>query len=378
MMALSRRVLELERQGFIPMDGESQEHYLGRAELLSGRMGEFKELVRQNPEELTQFFGGDISRLALYDSGEYVRLVEDAYDFVPGGYPVFALDGPFDAWVRSSSLPQRLKHGAIRAMEKTMEGIGRLINPAGPRTVGYTGHDICIEYKDVLIPTAFIGRHEDFLDEATAAHETMHIIRNTLDDRLRAYDMLFPFNLLRFTKDKNQFLEECLAYYLSSAASKERDLEEYVERMTGGLFEGNPKRIEARILHANLKYYLHDKEMVLMSGLCLLNGLLSWTEKPRTLRSIAMGSFYMLQGSSEAAGFYDKKRSLPRIIDDMLTVEEELSERYGRKAGQAITGRLKRKEMHELVDIILDSGDANQYLAKAEGLRWDIIRERYL
>lgn len=376
-MALSQRVLELERQGFIPMDGETEEHYLNRVELLSGRMGEFKEIVRQSPEELGQFFGGDISRITLHDSGEYVHLVEDAYDFMPEGYPIFMLDGPFDVWVRSSSIGKRLKIAGIRLVSKTMEDIGRLINPGGPRTIGYTGHDISIEYRDVLIPTAFLGRRGNFLDEATAAHETMHIIRITLDDRPKAYEMLFPFNIWRFAKDKNRLLEECLAYYLSSAAGKGRDLEAYLESL--GCSEGaSPKGREARILHANLKHYLHEKETIIVSGLCLLNGLLSWQQRPRTPGSVALGSWYMLQGSSEAAGYCDMKRSLPRIIDDMLTVEEELSERYGRKAGQAITGRLKRREMHDLVSIILDSGDASEYLANAEGLRWDIIRERYL
>ncbi len=100
--------------------------------------------------------------------------------------------------------------------------------------------------------------------------------------------------------------------------------------------------------------------------------------KPRTTSTMAMGSWFMLQGSTEAVGLYDKKKSLPRIIDDMLTVEEEISELYGRKVGQAVTGRLKREEIHEIVNIIFDSGDVREYLAKAEGLRWDIIRERYL
>lgn len=381
-MALSERVLELERQGFIPMDEETEEQYLDRVEHLVSRMEELRELITQNPEELGQFFGGDLSQLTLYDTEESVRLLEDAYDFVPKNHLIFALDGPFDAWVRSSSIGQKLKIAGMRVVFKTRETVRtiseRITKRPALKTYGYTGHDICIEYKDTLIPTAFIRRSGLFdYDEEIAAHETMHLIRHTIDDSIKLYDMLFPFNIGRFAKDKDVLLEECLAFYLSGAASKERDLEGYVERMTGGLSD-NPKKIEGKLLGMSLHSYLHETEMMGMSAVCLLEGVLFWMMKPRTIGTITMGSWCMLQGTTEAAGLYDRKKSLPRIIDDMLTVEEELSGLYGRKAGQAITGRLKRNEMHELVTIILDSGDVSEYLANAEGLRWDIIRERYL
>lgn len=380
-MALSERVLELERQGFIPMDGEDEEQYLDRVEPFVAGMEEFMELAREKPEELAEFFGGDISQLTLYDAEESVNLLEDAYDFVPINYPIFALDGPFDAWVRSSSIGQKVIISGIRVVSKVMEGasnvFARITKRPPLKTYGYTGHDICIEYKDMLIPTAFIRRH-GLQDTETAAHETMHLIRHAIDDKPRIHDVLFPFNIKRFSKEKDKLLEECLAFYLTMAARKERDLDEYMERMIGDLFDGNPKRVEGKLLRMCLKSYLHETEMMGMSAVCILDGFLSWMTKPRTVGSMAIGTWCMLQGTTEAAGLYDKKKSLPRIIDDMLTVEEELSELYGRKAGQAITGRLKREEMHEIVDLILDSKPIDQYLQNAEGLRWDIIRERYL